>query len=58
MMSIRTFPVWLALLMEDARRNNKLREMATIGDLVLEIFWQDGCEPTIAAMIEFVEKAA
>jgi hypothetical protein len=29
--------------------------VAQIGDYVLELFWRDGCEPTIAALLDYAQ---
>lgn len=29
--------------------------VSRLGDYVLELFWQDGCEPTVAAMLDYAQ---
>lgn len=46
---------WISLLKADGELNGKTRELSDLTDAVLRLFWEEGCGPSIAAIIVSIE---
>jgi hypothetical protein len=47
------FNDWKQLLIESA--GSASPPVRRLGDYVLRLFWQDGCEPTVSAMLDYAQ---
>jgi hypothetical protein len=47
------FAAWKRELFESA--GSASAPVVKIGDYVLELFWRDGCEPTITALLDYAQ---
>ena len=47
------FDEWKRSLLESA--GSASPPVLRLGDYVLELFWKDGCEPTVAAMLDYAQ---
>ena len=48
-----TFDHWKQRLLESA--GTASQSVRHLGDYVLELFWKDGCEPTMQAMLDYAQ---
>jgi hypothetical protein len=48
-----TFDEWKRLLIESA--GSAGAPVHRLGNHVLQLFWQDGCEPTMGAMLDYAQ---
>jgi hypothetical protein len=48
-----TFDDWKYLLLQSA--GSASPPVLQMGDYVLELFWKDGCEPTMTAMMDYAQ---
>ena len=53
-----TFSDWKSQLEEDCGRHHKLLVLNAMGDFVLELLWQSGLEPTVAAIVDKADKVS
>ena len=52
-MASRAFDKWKsALLISSGSVSPSVR---SLGDYVLELFWRDGCEPTVTALLDYAQ---
>jgi hypothetical protein len=47
------FALWKLHLLESA--GDASPPVLQLGDYVLELFWRDGCEPTLSAMLDYAQ---
>jgi hypothetical protein len=47
------FDLWKLHLLESA--GDASPPVRQLGDYVLELFWRDGCEPTMTAMLDYAQ---
>jgi hypothetical protein len=47
------FDVWKRELLESA--GSAHAAVCQLGDYVLELFWKDGCEPTMCALLDYAQ---
>ena len=50
---IQSFVAWKLSLLASAGSASRFIEQ--LGDRVLQLFWSDGCEPTMAAMLDYAQ---
>lgn len=48
-----TFDDWKQRLFESAGTSSP--PIRALGDFVLELFWKDGCEPTMLALLDYAQ---
>ncbi len=49
------FNDWKQRLLDSAGSVAAAAPVRRLGDFVLELFWKDGCEPTMSGLLEYAE---
>lgn len=53
-----TFEEWRAILRSDCIAHDKLLALDNIGEIVLRLFYEDGTDPSVAAIISDGDRAS